>query len=427
MLLGRDRTFFVQTLIMPAIFVGGQIFLSGGWSTALASAQTHPEYLASIAFGISAYALMFSALQTLNAEGQALWILYTVPQAVASVIKQKAVLWGTACLLYPAVIFTVAVATRNAAPFALLGLVALVVAGIPIFALIAASLGVFACDPLAQNIQGRVKVSYVYLYMLLSSIYVYSLYANTIWQRMGLLTLMALLAAALWQKARDQLPYLLDPAASPPARVSVSDGLIAALLFFVIQGVVFAFRTDGGTVTGYDVLVAFSIAGGLTFGLMQLAFWRLHSQGVPRTAGPGAISAAGLGALGGIFAAGAAFIYLSAASHTPLLQQAKRTLLLGNHDQTIIAVLAIAAAPLFEEFIFRGLIFGGLRRSLGLLTSAVASAAIFAIVHPPASVIPVFGLGLITALVYERTRLLIAPMSAHAVYNALIVGFQGLF
>ena len=427
MLLGRDRTFFVQTLIMPAIFVGGQIFLSGGWSTALASAQTHPEYLASIAFGISAYALMFSALQTLNAEGQALWILYTVPQAVASVIKQKAVLWGTACLLYPAVIFTVAVATRNAAPAALLGLVALVVAGIPIFALIAASLGVFACDPLAQNIQRRVKVSYVYLYMLLSSIYVYSLYANTIWQRMGLVTLTALLAAALWQKARDQLPYLLDPAASPPARVSVSDGLIAALLFFVIQGVAFAFRTDGGTTTGYDVLVAFSIAGGLTFGLMRLAFWRLHSQGVPRTAGPGAISAAGLGALGGIFAAGAAFIYLSAASHTPLLQQAKRTLLLGNHDQTIIAVLAIAAAPLFEEFIFRGLIFGGLRRSLGLLTSAVASAAIFAIVHPPASVIPVFGLGFITALVYERTMLLIAPMSAHAVYNALIVGFQGLF
>ncbi len=175
------------------------------------------------------------------------------------------------------------------------------------------------------------------------------------------------------------------------------------------------------------MLVAFSIAGGLTFGLMRLAFWRLHSQGVPRTAGPGAISAAGLGALGGIFAAGAAFIYLSAASHTPLLQQAKRTLLLGNHDQTIIAVLAIAAAPLFEEFIFRGLIFGGLRRSLGLLTSAVASAAIFAIVHPPASVIPVFGLGFITALVYERTMLLIAPMSAHAVYNALIVGFQGLF
>jgi len=244
-----------------------------------------------------------------------------------------------------------------------------------------------------------------------------------------LVSLMALLAAALWQKARDQLPYLLDPAASPPARVSVSDGLIAALLFFVIQGVVFAFRTGGGsgTVTGYDVLVAFSIAGGLTFGLMRLAFWRLHSQGVPRTAGPGAISAAGLGALGGIFAAGAAFIYLSAASHTPLLQQAKKTLLLGNNDQTVIAVLAIAAAPLFEEFIFRGLIFGGLRRSLGLLTSSVASAAIFAIVHPPASVIPVFGLGLITALVYERTRLLIAPMSAHAVYNALIVGFQGLF
>jgi membrane protease YdiL (CAAX protease family) len=82
------------------------------------------------------------------------------------------------------------------------------------------------------------------------------------------------------------------------------------------------------------------------------------------------------------------------------------------------------AAPIFEEFIFRGLIFGGLRRSLGFGAAAVASAAIFAIVHPPASVIPVFGLGLCAAFVYERTRMLAGPMIVHAVYNAVVVGFQ---
>jgi ABC-2 type transport system permease protein len=89
-----------------------------------------------------------------------------------------------------------------------------------------------------------------------------------------------------------------------------------------------------------------------------------------------------------------------------------------------LAALAIVAAPVFEEFIFRGLIFGGLRRSLGPLAATLASAAIFAVVHPPASVLPVFVMGACAALIYERTRMLAAPMAVHAIYNAAILGFQ---
>ncbi|PTT74938.1 CPBP family intramembrane metalloprotease domain-containing protein, partial [Pelomonas sp. HMWF004] len=89
-----------------------------------------------------------------------------------------------------------------------------------------------------------------------------------------------------------------------------------------------------------------------------------------------------------------------------------------------LAVLCVVAAPVFEEFIFRGLIFGGLRRSLPLWPAAAASAAVFAVVHPPVSIIPVFFLGLCTALAYERGRSLLAPMVVHAVYNAVVVGWQ---
>jgi membrane protease YdiL (CAAX protease family) len=89
-----------------------------------------------------------------------------------------------------------------------------------------------------------------------------------------------------------------------------------------------------------------------------------------------------------------------------------------------IPILAIAAAPLFEEFIFRGLIFGGLRRSMTMVPAIVASAAVFAIVHPPASMIPVFGLGLCAAFAYERSRMLLAPMLAHAIYNAAVIAYQ---
>ncbi len=426
-LLGRDRTFLVQTIVMPAVIVGAQIYFNANGAALLTSAHTHPEYIASIAFGIAAYALMFSAFQILNAEGQALWILYCVPQSLESILRQKAVLWGVACLFYPALIFGVAGFAFGPVSLRLAELAAIVLLGIPIFAAIATSLGVFACDPLAQTVQRRVKLNYTYLYLLLSSTYIYSVYATNIWQRLSLLVLTALLAAALWQKARDHLPYLLDPTASPPARVSVSDGLIAALLFFVLQALVLVFELyGGGQLTGLRILIAFSIAGGVTFGMMRLAFWRLHSQGVPRTFGDGTLGAVSSGVLAGLAAAGLALIYLILARDTPLFQDVHRTLLFGNSDKALIAILAIAAAPVFEEFIFRGLIFGGLRRSLGLLPSMLASAAIFAIVHPPASVIPVFGLGLAAALVYERRKLLIAPMTAHAVYNAAVIGFQTL-
>jgi membrane protease YdiL (CAAX protease family) len=89
-----------------------------------------------------------------------------------------------------------------------------------------------------------------------------------------------------------------------------------------------------------------------------------------------------------------------------------------------LAALAIVAAPVFEEFIFRGLIFARLQRSFGLWAATLASAAIFAIVHPPVSVVPVFVLGVCAALVYERIRMLAAPMLVHAIYNAAVVGFQ---
>jgi membrane protease YdiL (CAAX protease family) len=99
--------------------------------------------------------------------------------------------------------------------------------------------------------------------------------------------------------------------------------------------------------------------------------------------------------------------------------------LLGDRSIPLWVVgLAILAAPVFEEFIFRGLIFGGLRRSLGLGTATLASAAIFAIVHPPISVIPVFVMGICAALVYERTRMLAAPVLLHSIYNAGVLAFQ---
>jgi hypothetical protein len=342
-----------------------------------------------------------------------------------SILRQKAALWGTVCLVYPAALFAFAVAAGGGLSLKLLGLAVVVLAGVPIYAVIATSLGVFGSDPLAQEVQRRVRPSYIYLYMLLASIYVYAIYASSVWQRAALMVLTALLGFALWQKARDHLPYLLDPSASPPARVSLSDGLIAALMFFVLQALVtLVYVLNGQKVTGSIVLVAFVIAGGATFLLMQFAFARLKAEGVPAVLGAGNALAAAWGGGAGAVAALGALVYVHLVRNTLLFQSARESALFGPDDGLWLLALAVLAAPVFEEFIFRGLIFGGLRRTLGVAASVLASAAIFALVHPPIAVIPVFGLGVVAALVYDRTRLLIGPMAAHAVYNAAVVGYQ---
>jgi ABC-2 type transport system permease protein len=83
--------------------------------------------------------------------------------------------------------------------------------------------------------------------------------------------------------------------------------------------------------------------------------------------------------------------------------------------------VAVLAAPLFEEFLFRALIYQGMERSLRPALSVLGSAAIFAVIHPSHSVIPVFVLGVAAALSFRRTRLLWTPIVTHMVYNAIVV------
>jgi len=423
-LLGRDRNFLVQTLVLPVVIIGAQILFNARGDV-FASIGQHPEHFAAIAFGVAAYALLFSAFQTLNAEGPALWILYCVPHSLESILRQKALLWGALSLLYP-VIIGVGVAINGSMSIELIGPSAIVLIGVPVYAVIATSLGVFACDPLAQDIQRRVRLSYLYLYMLLSSLFVYAIYATSFWQRIVFMVLTTLLALALWQKARDHLPYLLDPASSPPARVSLADGLIAAMMFFVFQGLAaLILRRTGQPSSGSVILLAFSIAGALTFILMRLVYRRTRATGVPRLLGPPLAGALRWGIGGGIAASIAGIAYLSFALHSGLFVEPLRAhVLMGRNVAPWLVALAVVAAPIFEEFIFRGLVFGGLRRSLGLWPAVLASSAIFAIVHPPIAVMPVFGLGVCAALAYERTGFLLAPMLVHAVYNAAMLGFQ---
>ena len=131
----------------------------------------------------------------------------------------------------------------------------------------------------------------------------------------------------------------------------------------------------------------------------------------------------GLGAVVGGIGVG----YIELAPHIPgmaeLIEETPPPTL-GGYSSLWIAVLAVVFAPIFEEFIFRGLIFRSLERTMALRWAMLGSAAVFTIVHPPMSWVPVFGFGLTAAWLTARTGSITAATIAHGVYNAIVVSWN---
>jgi membrane protease YdiL (CAAX protease family) len=81
-------------------------------------------------------------------------------------------------------------------------------------------------------------------------------------------------------------------------------------------------------------------------------------------------------------------------------------------------VVSAALAPFFEELVFRGILFPAWSQRLGWVGSAVATSAVFAIIHP--FVIPQFFTSIVLVCLYRRTGSLWACIIAHGVFNLLL-------
>ncbi|MCH9630606.1 MAG: hypothetical protein S4CHLAM37_06080 [Chlamydiia bacterium] len=102
----------------------------------------------------------------------------------------------------------------------------------------------------------------------------------------------------------------------------------------------------------------------------------------------------------------------------------------GSYATFIIAVLVIIiAAPIIEEFIFRGCIQNFLRKKIGVKAGIVVTALIFAFMHfsvsQKASNFPLlaslFTFALYLGFIYEKTRSLLSSIILHMTFNAVSV------
>lgn len=427
----RDRSLLVRTMVVPILFVALQLLLNAGVTEVVSVSL---ERIAAAAFFVGAYAMMGGAFQILVNERQGLWLLLTTPVPLARVMLEKTLFWTVFGLIFPAAALVLGlIGTEESAPriawYALL-----VVAGTVICGFIAGGLGIVATDPRRGKEGAAARISVVYLYLILSSMYLYGLSSGSAWVQVGQLVIMSAAAVGIWQRVRDLLPLLLDPTAEEPARLRLADGLLAALFFLTLQGVIqFTLATFWEVSSSAASVLAYATAGLMVVAAVLLV---LRRRGVPRLSWELGLRRSGesssmalslsLGLLGGSVAAMVSALYLEVVDRLEPLRTMRDEVAGSELALTgpWLVLLVVICAPVFEELLFRGLIFRSLERSLPRWAAVAGSAALFALVHPPLAAPPVFVVGCLAALVYACTRWLAAPILVHALYNLALLWQQ---
>lgn len=86
----------------------------------------------------------------------------------------------------------------------------------------------------------------------------------------------------------------------------------------------------------------------------------------------------------------------------------------------MLMTFVLFEAPLLEEPLFRGIVFRGMATAAPMWPAAAASGFLFALVHVNAATfVPLMFLGVAFAWLYRRTGSILAPMTAHFLFNAL--------
>lgn len=87
----------------------------------------------------------------------------------------------------------------------------------------------------------------------------------------------------------------------------------------------------------------------------------------------------------------------------------------------IMLLLVGVLVPIAEEIVFRGLVFGWLRKHLRFAFAAPLSAVFFALVHWVWFLVPVLAcMGLVLAAIYERSGSLWPAIILHGTFNSLM-------
>lgn len=424
----REPAFFSTLGIPLGVAIGTHLLL---WLVAT-QPLTAPARMAT-AFMIGALFADFMTKALIASDARAAWLRWTFPESYGPLIAKK-----------------VSVSVGVAVSFMFASLLAQKRSfeSTVVLSLLYGTLGLAACattvaaSSLASGIpDGRSGWKQTLrvqgMAMLVTLLSLSAVVEPTRWAALSATVLSLAIALAAALDLRERVPFLLDPVASPPARIRAMDGVAALTVLLLLQDACLSFlarRVDVST--GARLVLVGVVCAAIVIAGALLAQAR---RGVPALRAalglvlPRASKTLVAALASGLFAAVVAIAVLSLLRRFDLLGDSLRTsgihLLVGEGPDAPLwrAIAMLLIAPLSEEFVFRGLIFGGLRRQLGPRAAILASSLLFAALHTPQAALPVFLMGACAALAYQRSDSLLAAIVVHVVYNAALLGFALAF
>ena len=430
----RDRGAIVQAILIPVTVAAVQLFnlrmlvenAGGSW---------RPITGMAVIFGT--YFLWILGPRSLASEGQALWMAQTWPRGLEELMKAKARLWSLIATVIVLAVMAFAVVRFPGDAWKVL----LIAAGWIAFSRSMAEKSVTLVSVTASSGEqdpvpkGRRWAASLGMFTFAVGV------LGGRWQLVIVgIVYSWLTAAAMWENFRARLPFLFDPWSEkvPPAptlmhamiaiSAQVEGAAVVTGAFIILLGSESAALAQTLSFALAAIVVSLVTANILaTRGVPFKDTWRWSNKSAWSwiSGGAGFFISIAIGALGGLLlgllAKGYVILLLRIDSFAEMLRVMQEQLESVPDLRVSYAIIAVAFAPFAEEYLFRGLLYRALDRAWGGWLALLGSALFFTIYHQPISWVPVFLVGVATALVFKKTGRLAPAVVLHMVYNAVVV------
>ncbi|HEU0186121.1 MAG TPA: CPBP family intramembrane glutamic endopeptidase [Blastocatellia bacterium] len=453
----RDRGAIVQTILIPLTIAGYQLINLRG---VVRGAQSSWNYLAGAAIVVGTYFLWVLGPRSLTSEGPALWLALTWPRGLEGILKSKARLWSLIATAVVALILAYAILRfpQDAWKVLLTGI------GWLLFGRGMAEKSVTLVSAMSSSGEPepipKARRWGASLGMMTFGI-------GIVTQRWTIAVMGVVYswvtAAAMWQNFRASLPFLFDRwSEKPPPPPTVMHSMIA--ISAMVEGGAVVTGVCALFVGGENIAVAQAMSYGICAALTSIIVsnflsdrgvrageiwqWRNgadhsgHSgrsgtegekESGPWRSGAGTrrgrfaafmiAGAAGVlaGLALGLFARGYVALLLHFPAIAEMVNKSQEQMAKVSNLKISYAVIAVAFAPFAEEYLFRGMLFRALDREWGGWRAVAASAALFAVYHPPVAWLPVGLLGVACATLFRKTGRLASAVILHLIYNVVVL------
>jgi ABC-2 type transport system permease protein len=250
-----------------------------------------------------------------------------------------------------------------------------------------------------------------------------AIHQQSLWMQLGALVTLAVFNATVRERQLVELAWLSEPVETPPKRVYPMHAVLALIAFQFLIGL------TGALLGAVEVLsptaklaISYTAAAAVVAAVFKT--WMSENKLVvmpKRPRGP---------VLRPIFygltiscVAGAAVVLMLTRFGAPNQLPANATSVAAPsavYDKWFLLGMWVIAAPLFEEWMIRGVLYRSLRRNWSMWVSVAVSAVLFATLHPVAGCVALVTLGTMTALTVEKTGRLWPSIVVHAGYNFMI-------